>query len=613
MARKIDQDLRAIQEAVYGEEVRGAIIDGIRQAYSDANDVVKVSETQPTEENVKIWVKPESDEYKVPTWEEFNEAQEGKQNILTFDSTPTAGSQNPVTSDGIKTVTDALAWDVDDLKSDVSHLDSTVFSDHSFTSWIQYPLKISTTAVGSTLDITDLGDSNNYYRQIIPVKSGDVFVIRTYAASAYGQYALTDENYVILSKANSASSSDVKTLTVSADGYLVVQGHKNYPRVAYQKYVSNIVEKNQGTSESGKVMAVNEEGLVVPSIVPGMDKLITEITTETISDYYINTSGSKAYNTSFMYSNPIYLRAGMKLYVYARGYSTNVCIVSQTHLEISEENSGYYPVVNSVNATARWYTYYVIRDGYYCISGNKDTPFVVYTVAADRYDVGKVSLSMFQKFGVIGDSYASGVIYPTYGQSVERYSCSWGQILARKCGTVCTNYSHGGLSTRTWLTSSYGLSKLLAHDPEDIYYCALGINDYGQLGQDYLGDLTDITSHEDMSEYGDTFYGNYGRIVENIKAHAPHALIVMFTCANTNTVPQLFSDAIVEIANYYQIPYIVQAEDEFFHTSIYTQMMGGHPTSIGYGGMALAFERLLQGAIQTNGAYFAKAYAYLDE
>lgn len=73
MARKIDQDLQAIRQAVYGEEVRGAIIDGIEQAYSDANDVVKVSSTQPTEENVKLWVKPESDECKVPTWEEFQD------------------------------------------------------------------------------------------------------------------------------------------------------------------------------------------------------------------------------------------------------------------------------------------------------------------------------------------------------------------------------------------------------------------------------------------------------------------------------------------------------------------------------------------------------------
>lgn len=73
MARKIDRDLQAIREAVYGEEVRGAIIDGIEQAYLDATDVVKISTTQPTGENVKLWVKPESDEHKVPTWEEFED------------------------------------------------------------------------------------------------------------------------------------------------------------------------------------------------------------------------------------------------------------------------------------------------------------------------------------------------------------------------------------------------------------------------------------------------------------------------------------------------------------------------------------------------------------
>lgn len=71
--RAIDQDLAQIKNAIYGEEVRDAIIDGIEQCYSDANDVVKVSETQPTEENVKLWVKPESEETVVPTYDEFQE------------------------------------------------------------------------------------------------------------------------------------------------------------------------------------------------------------------------------------------------------------------------------------------------------------------------------------------------------------------------------------------------------------------------------------------------------------------------------------------------------------------------------------------------------------
>lgn len=75
--RAIDQDLAQIKNAIYGEEVRDAIIDGIEQCYSDANDVVKVSETQPTEENVKLWVKPESQELVVPTYEDLQTFEAG--------------------------------------------------------------------------------------------------------------------------------------------------------------------------------------------------------------------------------------------------------------------------------------------------------------------------------------------------------------------------------------------------------------------------------------------------------------------------------------------------------------------------------------------------------
>lgn len=65
--------LEKIRTAIYGREVRESIAGGIEQCYKDAVDVVKVSEDAPTGENVKLWVKPTGDEYKVPTWEEFEE------------------------------------------------------------------------------------------------------------------------------------------------------------------------------------------------------------------------------------------------------------------------------------------------------------------------------------------------------------------------------------------------------------------------------------------------------------------------------------------------------------------------------------------------------------
>ena len=110
MANTIAEDIAKIRNAVYGREVRESIAHGIEQCYSDVtnsktlaenatesannaaananqkaqkanaaaatiddkiDDIVLVQNSQPDSETNKIWVKPESDEFKVPTWDEF--------------------------------------------------------------------------------------------------------------------------------------------------------------------------------------------------------------------------------------------------------------------------------------------------------------------------------------------------------------------------------------------------------------------------------------------------------------------------------------------------------------------------------------------------------------
>lgn len=86
----IDGFLRQIRQAIYGREVRESIAKGIEQCYSDATDVVKVSDTPPTGENVKLWVKPEPDEFQVPTWAEHQEVAddvEELKSVIKFEST----------------------------------------------------------------------------------------------------------------------------------------------------------------------------------------------------------------------------------------------------------------------------------------------------------------------------------------------------------------------------------------------------------------------------------------------------------------------------------------------------------------------------------------------
>jgi len=219
-----------------------------------------------------------------------------------------------------------------------------------------------------------------------------------------------------------------------------------------------------------------------------------------------------------------------------------------------------------------------------------------------------VSLSMFKKFGVVGDSYASGSIFTEdeNGNSIASgtyYDLSWGQVMARRLGTTCTNFSKGGLSTRTWLTDNKGLSLLLSTEPQDIYYLMLGINDRGAYNYVLTGSIEDIK--EDCEQNPDSFYGNYGKIICKIKEHAPKAKLIISTMARNDGSYAPFNEAIQEIAEYFDIPCVKQHEDAFFNSSFYRDnIVGNHPTAPVYAGMAVALQKLFEEAIIENMDYF---------
>lgn len=182
-----------------------------------------------------------------------------------------------------------------------------------------------------------------------------------------------------------------------------------------------------------------------------------------------------------------------------------------------------------------------------------------------------IDFGFFEKFAIVGDSYASGEIYvadssQSKGYTVaDYYQKSWGQILARKHGATCINLSVGGLTTRTWLTNSHGLAKMLAEKPQELYLCALGINDEISLGTSYIGTINDIKNYASYSDYRDTFYGNYGKIIEQIKEHAPKSKIVLMSIAYLyNVTEDSFTAAIEEIAEHYGIPFINIKDDAFY-------------------------------------------------
>ncbi|MFD3267860.1 SGNH/GDSL hydrolase family protein [Lactobacillus johnsonii] len=236
---------------------------------------------------------------------------------------------------------------------------------------------------------------------------------------------------------------------------------------------------------------------------------------------------------------------------------------------------------------------------YYSINWyNRWTDWAKVQTSQNQPTTNFTSMALFRSIGIIGDSYASGEL--AIDKYTDHYNMSWGQIMARRNGATAINFSRGGQTTRGWLADQErGLGLLKSAPSLDLYILALGINDYGKLGASYIG----ITG--DMGTDTDTFYGNYGKIIQAIKDKSPNAKIVISTLSQTGTVPDLFSSAIRTIAQHYGIPCLELNSDPFFTSNYYlSHLHGGHPTGPVYSGMAKAYERLIETAMITDLSYF---------
>lgn len=218
------------------------------------------------------------------------------------------------------------------------------------------------------------------------------------------------------------------------------------------------------------------------------------------------------------------------------------------------------------------------------------------------------AVSMYDTIGVCGASWDSGYIYVASGTTVENSDLSWGRNLARRNGNECKSFAWHSMNTRTWQTDEHCLPALLANPPCDLYIVTLGGND-SELGGDYLGSISDIASGAAYANYPDTFFGNYGKIVEQIKAHAPHAKIIlaMWYDAERHTETRgAYSAAIDEIATHYGLPRINWAADAWYGgTFLQDNLVGNHPTAVQLSGIACAFERLYSKCVNDFYDYFA--------
>lgn len=236
-------------------------------------------------------------------------------------------------------------------------------------------------------------------------------------------------------------------------------------------------------------------------------------------------------------------------------------------------------------------------------------------------------IDMFDTFAVVGDSYANGwVCTSDHPQGITVNNCKWPKIIEKHTGVESFIYGWGGCSTYTFLDSGNqhynvdGFGKMLndlQNDPKKFYILTLGINDsnenntFGGVsgGISYIGSSSDINL-SDPTQNTNSFWGNYGRIIQTIKNTNSAIKIALATIHRkpspaTATAYEPFNQAIREIAAFFEIP-VIELKKDLFFTSTYwlDRMTGYHPTAAQYPGMAKALMRLISRTISQNYQYF---------
>lgn len=236
-------------------------------------------------------------------------------------------------------------------------------------------------------------------------------------------------------------------------------------------------------------------------------------------------------------------------------------------------------------------------------------PNVAIQTRLDRkMDYTIATVNMFNSIGAIGDSYTAGSTKHSDGTWTKELEHSYIATMAKRAGINWSNYGVPGASTRTYLSGvdgDVGMNNVLNADANDFYFLALGINDVGMLGLDYLGTISDITSS--YTSNPDTFFGNYARIIERTMEHAPKAKFCMVKPPFKSGNYPAFREAIEQIANHYGIPFIDLLDDPAMSASAFLTMSDGHPTLAGYSAMGLAYERLFSKMVEKNVEYFRYA------
>lgn len=369
-------------------------------------------------------------------------------------------------------------------------------------------------------------------------------------------------------------------LTIEEDGYIIVSFDKNY------EHTLTILSDKRNSILDKKLSAVED------AIVESNLSYNIELST---NSGFIDSTGSIVSHSSFIYSAPFQVYAGQIVEYTAKGYSTNVAL-------LSEYVNGTYNVIKiSTDSDIHTYKYTAEKGCLLVLSSNASVDYgvkVTYDLSVSLTKSDPTNyMPMFHKIGVIGDSLASGEIVRNNDYTKDRYAFSWLANIGRRNGVAVEHYSKGGMTAKAWTENNSGLLDKFNNDTvaPALVYIALGTND--RSASYPVGTSAD-------SSTTNSFCGYMKKIIEIVKTKNPNALICLVSLYTSASTAPPYSNAIKDIANAnsgcYYVDYINNCGKFDLYTGGWDIVRYGHFTTTAYVDVSEIIERLTNEIVDAN-------------
>lgn len=205
-------------------------------------------------------------------------------------------------------------------------------------------------------------------------------------------------------------------------------------------------------------------------------------------------------------------------------------------------------------------------------------------------------INIFKRMGVVGDSLSCGLM--NLSGAISDFDKSWLGFMCKRYSIPADNFARGGITTKTWLTSTLKTSLENAANACDAYFIALCTNDYGE---EYpIGSASDEAGT-------DSFCGYYKQIINVIRTKNPNATIFCVSAYSNSSSMKKFCTAIQQVAALYSYCFYVDFVNnsaQEIHQSPYVG--GGHYSQLGYFFISKDIEKLVNDIISksSNKSYF---------